>query len=211
MNTVEMFLCGKMQIEDFKALYKKDKLLKTEIDSIVQDDAKESPEHPLWQRVSYDSLKRAGFSLTNRLEMQGALNGSLGDDLNFYSLISNYYKYYHPNVVTTDLYDKRYEFYLDAVSEYYDGPEVRSLLDSVIRDNLSIIPKTKRIRETKAQLKELFHMDDGKRPYWIQGPEWPMGAKSPMKYIKQIRKGEEVNYYFEDVDTKETRIITQYY
>lgn len=211
MNTIELFLSGKMCISEFKTLYKSDPMIKKEIDSIIQDDAKKNPEHSLWRKISYEAFEEVEFSLSRSLEEDGAFNGSLGDDLNLHGLISSFYKYYHPDFKSTEIYVKRYEFYLEAVSEYYEGPEVRSLLDSVIRDNLSIIPKTKRIRETKAWLKELFHVDDGKRPYWIQGPEWPMGTKSPMKYVKRVGKGEEADYYFEDVDTKEIRIVTQYY
>ena len=211
MNDIELFLSGEMSIEAFKELYKNDVKMRDAIDSILTNDAKESPDYPLWKNVSYEALKENGFSLTKCLEEDGAFNGSLGDDYNLHDLLSTFYIFYHPDFKPTDLYEKRFDFYLDAVGEYFEGPEVRSLLDSIIRDNLSITPKTKRIRETKTQIKALFHVQDNNRPYWIQGAEWPMGKNSPMKYVKRKRQGESVDYYFEDVDTKEIRIVKQYY
>ncbi len=211
MNIIELFLSGEMNIQDFKKLYNENNEIKTTIDSIISNDAKESPDYPLWKNVSYEALKENGFSLTKCLEGDGAFNGSLGDDYNLHNLLSTFYIFYHPDFKPTDLYEKRFEFYLEVVGEYYEGPEVRSLLNSIIRENLSITPKTKRIRETKAMLKMVFHTEDGNRPYWIQGAEWPMGKNSPMKYLKRVRLGEKVDYYFEDTDTNDLRVITQYY
>ena len=211
MNDIELFLSGKMSIEEFKALYKETPTIRAQIDAIITDDAKESADHPLWKTVSYEAFEEVGFLLSRELEGDGAFNGSLGDDLNLHGLTAHIYLYYHPHFKPTDLYEKRFEFYLDVVADYFEGPEVRGLLDSIIRENLSITPKTKRIRETKAKIKDLFHVQENNRPYWIQGAEWPMGKNSPMKYVKRKRQGESVDYYFEDVDTKEIRIVTQYY
>ena len=211
MSIIEQFLSGEMNIDDFKKIYHDNPETRELIDSILTDDAKELPEHPLWERTSYDSIKKAGFSISKQAESQGAFDGSLGDDLNLHGLIATYYVYYHPGFQPTDLYDKQYEFYLEAVGEYYEGPEVRDLLNSIIRNNMDISPKTKRIRETRTLLKRLFHVDNNSRPYWIQGAAWPMGEESPMKYIKQKKTDDKIDYYFEDVDTKDTRIVTQYY
>jgi hypothetical protein len=75
----------------------------------------------------------------------------------------------------------------------------------------SITPKTKRIKETKAKLAELFHVTDRKRPYWIQGAEWPAGKNSPMKYLNKKKISDGMVYVFSDVDTGEVREIIQYY
>ena len=49
------------------------------------------------------------------------------------------------------------------------------------------------------------------RPHWIQGPEWPMGKNSPMKYLSRKRDGERVIFTFQDVDTGEIREVEQFY
>lgn len=60
-------------------------------------------------------------------------------------------------------------------------------------------------------LNELFHIEDKKYPHWVQEPEWPMGEKSPMKFIGQERTGERVRFTFRDADTDEERVIEQLY
>ncbi|MBP5294665.1 MAG: hypothetical protein J6Y95_02970, partial [Lachnospiraceae bacterium] len=104
-----------------------------------------------------------------------------------------------------------YDLYMNAIGECYEGSEVKDLIEQIVHNCISIQPKTKRIKETRQQISQLFHTTDGKRPNWIQGPDWPMGKNSPMKYIERKRKGERVDYYFEDVDTGEKRLIIQYY
>ena len=132
MNDIELFLSGKISIEEFKALYKENPAIRAQIDAIITDDAKESADHPLWKTVSYEAFEEVGFLLSRELEGDGAFNGSLGDDLNPHGLTAHIYLYYHPHFKSTDLYEKRFEFYLDVVADYFEGPEVRGLLDSII-------------------------------------------------------------------------------
>lgn len=57
-----------------------------------------------------------------------------------------------------------------------------------------------------------FHVENSRyRPRWVQGPEWPMGKQSPMKFERQEKKGELVKYFFVDVDTGEEKVIEQLY
>lgn len=72
-------------------------------------------------------------------------------------------------------------------------------------------PKSERNKKAKEEIRKLFHVEDKKRPKWIQGAAWPMGKKSPMKYVDKKRIGERVDYYFIDVDTNKERIVQQWY
>ena len=73
--------------------------------------------------------------------------------------------------------------------------------------------KTKSAQKKKARelIVRAFHVGDKNRPYWIQGADWPMGAKSPMKFLSRTRHGDKVTYLFQDVDTLQMREIVQYY
>ena len=69
----------------------------------------------------------------------------------------------------------------------------------------------KGIRKNVENLKKAFHIEHSKRPYWIQGGEWPMGKNSPMQYISRSKIPDGVKYIFQDVDTGEIREIEQFY
>jgi polar amino acid transport system substrate-binding protein len=70
----------------------------------------------------------------------------------------------------------------------------------------------------KEKVKEVFPTAGGKWPRWVQGAEWPLGMNGkPMRFVEQKRKkGKEyanmlyTQFFFEDVDTGETRVIDQF-
>ena len=131
--------------------------------------------------------------------------------LSSFSTISHFYCFTHPGITLTTYYKDAFGLYLDAVGDTYDGPEVRDLIECIIKENLLISPKTKRIKTVKQIIKDMFHVEGTNYPRWIQGAEWPMGKDTPMQFIKKVRKGEEVHFYFEDVSTGETKTIVQFY
>ena len=73
-------------------------------------------------------------------------------------------------------------------------------------------------RSIKEKIKEAFPCKTKKYPRWVQSEEWQIseGGK-PMRFIEEKRKkGKEYKnmlykeYYFEDVDTGEIRIVEQF-
>ncbi len=102
-------------------------------------------------------------------------------------------------------------FFLNTCAEQYEGPEVLECLEQIVIAHLPIPGKTARIKATKDAVREAFHVKDRKRPYWIQGAEWPMGKNSPMAYIGRKKIPDGVAYLFQDVDTGENRTVEQYY
>jgi len=89
--------------------------------------------------------------------------------------------------------------------------EVTPVINDILKAALKEKKKTKQMQVGKALIKEAFHTEDGKRPKWIQGRDWPMGKNSPMKYIGNKHYFEMVDYFFVDVDTGEKRTVRQYY
>ena len=68
-----------------------------------------------------------------------------------------------------------------------------------------------RIAKGKQMIKDAFHVEDNKRPRWIQSCEWPMGVKSPMKYVGRRKIDDGAVFIFRDVDTAEIREVEQFY
>lgn len=91
--------------------------------------------------------------------------------------------------------------------DYLEGEETEAYL-------LSILVETKDNSKNmqKQKILKAFHVENPRcRPRWVQEAEWPMGENSPMKYERQVKKGELVKFYFTDVDTGDTRVIEQLY
>ena len=68
------------------------------------------------------------------------------------------------------------------------------------------LPKTKRGKLFKEEVKKLFYIEGNNFPHWIQSSEWPLSKTGkPTKYLRseKVYKGEGRNYYFQDVDTGE--------
>ena len=68
------------------------------------------------------------------------------------------------------------------------------------------LPKTKRGKLFREEVKKLFYIEDNNFPHWIQSSEWPLSKTGkPTKYLRseKVYKGEGRNYYFLDVDTGE--------
>ena len=84
-------------------------------------------------------------------------------------------------------------------------------MENIIAESLQIKPKSKRIRHARTQIQVCFHVENNKRPRWIQGPEWPMGSHTPMVFVGQKKKEEIEQYTFIDADTGVIKFVEQYY
>lgn len=183
-----------MKMSDFIILLKSDKSLQEIIRGFVPQEAIGNRSHAFWKGMSYDALLERNFNFLRLVTDLARFDGTIRDNLNIF------YNYF-------DAHDR----YLAAVGEYYEGPEVTQTLNKIVEDALFITPKSKSIKEIRAKLKEVFHISDKKRPYWIQGGEWPMGKNSPMQYIGRNKIPDGIQYVFRDVDTDTIRMIEQYY
>lgn len=142
--------------------------------------------------------------------------GSLGKELNIHYEISQLVKKAFPNenIKEDKTLDKKFDFLLDACPEYIGGPEVdeSEILERIMNELPEGISKTQRIKIFKERVKAEFHIEGQKYPRWLQPAEWPFSNGKPMRFLcqKSEFKGELRQYCFEDVDTKEQRVIEQF-
>ena len=215
---IEQVLTGNIDMEQFLKRLQDDPELQEYIRRLVPEAAKEDPSHVFWKSVSYQSVKRDHFDyyrfifrMANSDLWASHPDGRIGKYLNIFSLLKKAYLYYHPDIVCTRRYEDVFDVYLDAVGDCFEGPEVCALVEQIILDTMQLSAKTKRVKQARTVIHDVFHIESSKRPRWIQGPEWPMGSCSPMQFVGQKKDGEVVNYTFRDVDTGETKNIKQYY
>lgn len=211
MDQIARMLSGEMSMESFLLALRRDEELRKNINALVPTEAINHPEHPIWKYYSYSALSKAEFDLSLYLDKSFNMDLSAGDNLNIFGAIKRFYCFFHPDFICTSWYSEVYGLYLDVVGDCYEGPEVKVLLDSVIAEAMQQKTKTARRKEAKEKIRLLFPLAEGKKPYWIQGAEWPMGEKSPMQFVGKKRHGERVDYTFRDVDTGTERVVVQYY
>lgn len=179
--------------------------------SIIPKEAIRNPSHGLWQKISYDWARLCDFNAWEGVCNICRFDNSIGDNLNIWGTLQRIYSYSYPNLPYTTKYQDIHTLYLQAIGDYYGGPEVEDIIENIIIDSLKLKTKSQRIKHAKEQIKKAFHIVDNKKPWWIQGAEWPRGVNSPMQFIEKKRRGEEVRYIFKDIDTGEIRTVVQYY
>lgn len=211
MSIIEQMLTGQIDMPEFIAQFKSDIQLQNQIRDLIPESAKNNPSHELWERIYYGSFKNNDFDFVRFLHWICRFDGTMGDNLNIFSVFQSIYTFYQPNIKCTMKYEKAFNLYLAVVRDCYDGPEVQHIVEAIINNALPLKTKAQRIKQAKQDIEEQFHIADTKRPRWIQGPEWPMGKNSPMAFLSQKRKGELVQYSFVDVDTSDEKIVEQYY
>ncbi len=214
MNTIEKFLSAEIRADEFINLIKNDYDLKIDIQNLIPYDARDNPKHEIWEKISYMAFKCYDFNCYKFIIENFSLDDSIGDNLNIHSTIKSFYIYTHPDTIISNLYEEEFGLFLDVAGDRFDGPEVEKTVEKIILNYLDLKPKTKRIKAIKQELIKMFHVEEKVYPRWIQGSEWPMGQKSPMKFItqeKDLNNPEIVHFYFTDVDTNEKRTIDQFY
>lgn len=106
------------------------------------------------------------------------------------------------------------ELQLFAIPDYIGGKEVceSRILTTLLADIPVEWSESKRNKAAKDRVKQAFHIEGRKRPYWIQNPEWPMSNGVPMRYEKTTRVNREfVQHHFSDIETGEVRIVDDFY
>lgn len=116
----------------------------------------------------------------------------------------------YPNTKLTKYYDEEYQFCDAVLGNAIGGAEVECTIEDMLKAFPNSMSKATRKKTAKQAMNEVFHIES-KRPRWIQEPEWPMGEKSPMKFLSQKQDGDKVEFVFVDVDTNTERTVTQYF
>ena len=123
-----------------------------------------------------------------------------------FSLISALIKYHYPKTVCQRPLEQSCNDILETIGlDYIGGEEVDEIIKNIILSH-----RNDRKKNMKNALKTAFHIAPRKFPHWIQEPEWPAYNGEPMRFIAENHIGEKFTYEFQDINTKETRIITQY-
>ena len=208
---IEQMLSGRIEMEDFLNELQDNCELQQKIRDLLPRDAKENPGHIFWKVVPYQSLQQNNFDYYDFLFWGSHSRVKFGIHLNIFSRLSKAYRYYQPDIQCTSRYSDEFDIYLDAVKDCYDGPEVQKLVEQIVADSIQLTSKAKRTQYAKTAISENFHVENNRRPRWVQGPEWPMGINSPMKFAVQKKVGDSVEYEFVDVDSGLIRMVKQYF
>ena len=155
-----------------------------------------------------------------REELAKGGRSHLAHNLNIHSCLSRILVAAFPEdgIVIDETLEKKFDFMLDACPEAVDGPEVEQVIEELLESLPAELSKAKRVKLFKERVKEVFPTAAGKWPRWVQGGEWPLSANGkPMRFVEQKRKkGREyanmlyTQYFFEDTETGEIRVIDQY-
>lgn len=207
---VEQLLLGEISMDIFLEELQNDQKLQEYIRSFVPNEAKGNPSHSFWKTIPYQSLQQNDFDYCKFLFWAIHSKGKIGKYLNVFSRLRRAYQYYYPEVECTTRYEDMFHVYLDAVHDCFDGPEVHNLVEQIITNSMQLCSNTRRIKHARMTIYMSFHVEKSKRPRWVQGPEWPMGSNSPMKFIGQEKSGDSIDYEFRDIDTGNMRIVKQY-
>ena len=109
-------------------------------------------------------------------------------------------------------YEEAYCYALDVIPEYLSGGQAEMYIqEHIIPLFPDTMPKTRRIKETKARIRQEFKSEKG-YPCWVQSSEWPLGADGkPMTYVKKGKRiGSKYSWIFRDESTGELTTVEQY-
>lgn len=205
-------LCGSMEMQAFMALIRRTPALQEALQQFIPPSAICDPSHAFWNKLKrFGTWKDVTAMQILEDDYRLGFGNSFAEDLNTHSTLSHIYCYWFPQTPLTTIYVERERLFLSAVGEYFEGPEVTPVLCAIITEALQEKTKTAQKKKARELIVQAFHVEGRNRPYWIQGADWPMGAKSPMKYLSRTRRGDKVTYLFQDVDTLQMREIVQYY
>ena len=93
MNAIEKMLSGHMDMSAFISALKYDENLQTQICDMLPNEAINERSHALWKKISYDSLKKAGFNFLHHLQQMHRFDGSIEDNLNIFGSIYAVYSF----------------------------------------------------------------------------------------------------------------------
>ena len=117
-----------------------------------------------------------------------------------------------PNCKKYLKYEQNFNLSLSAIPDYLDGDEASKYIEDNIFSKIPLdLSRSKQIKFIKEQCKKDFFIEGNKIPHWVQSCEWPIRNNKPCKYLGNKRKGDLVEFLFEDIDTHNTFVVKQYY
>lgn len=209
MKLIEDVLRKKVSVFDFMVEYRNSDSITCFIQQVITNEALSDMNNELWRTVSYSCLSCYNFNIREMLFSLYGYGETEDYEYEIYTILKGIYHILVPNFSCRNAYSHR-DLYLDLEQECFGGPEVIDLVKTVANEvSKSFSPKDRK-KMGKKMIKELFHYTK-KKPKWIQGPDWPMGAECPMEFIGQIDIEDGVRYIFVDTNTNEKKDIIQMY
>ena len=209
MQRIVDFVSGKLSYVQFEELFTADPTVWDVAQTLLTPEIMNNNNHPFWSKSNRSRLECNNYSVQYACLSFGY---DLVGRVITHRLLGELVSYQYPDIVLRDPPDVSTDDLREKIGmDYLGGPEVDSLVDKLVQSKDDTISATKFIQEAKQQLRVLFHLVPRKYPRWIQEPDWPMGKHSPMKYVDQKKTGELVEYFFQDVDTDEMKVVKQYY
>ena len=109
-------------------------------------------------------------------------------------------------------YRQAHSYMLDVIPDYLSGGQAEMYIqEHIIPLFPDTMPKTRRIKETKARIRQEFKSEKG-YPCWVQSSDWPLGADGkPMTYVKKGKRiGAKHSWIFRDESTGELTTVEQF-
>ena len=109
-------------------------------------------------------------------------------------------------------YEEAYRYMLEVIPQYLSGGAAELYIqENIIPLFPDTMPKTRRIKETKARIRQEFKSVKG-YPSWVQSADWPLGVNGkPMTYVKKGKhSGSKYSWIFLDESTGELATVEQY-
>lgn len=211
MDLIEMLLRGELSAEDFVLILYTDDELDAAVQGLIPAEALNDSEHSFWKTcINRSRLEPYQFRVRNFLREWYGYGDRETDRTGIFDTMERLYTYNHPDFRARRPMTE-FDFRLEIAGDTYGGSEVDALIERIASETGEITPKSARKKEAKQRIIALFHTEDGKKPRWVQEPEWPMGKSSPMKFVDRKKNGDKVDFRFADVDTGEERTVTQFY
>lgn len=120
--------------------------------------------------------------------------------------------YYNVEINPTQMYQERVEFLVN-IQPSYVNIEDEEFLNNIINQAPKELTFKKQKIWIKNKIKEIFKFDM-KPPKWVQDPEWPIVDGKPLVFKGQTKEkidDERVYYTFYNPETKEEKVIIQFY
>jgi len=186
MKIVTDLLEGKCDVKEFMCTYMNDDKLYDYVQNLIPKNAIPDPSNEYWSKcIMRSGLECYNFDVRQMLYAHCGYGEQEENQREIFNTIRALYLWVYPKQKCTNIYDDRINFYLDLEQNCFGGPEVAPLIKTVSREYFGVRPKSTRKNIAKAKILEIFHVEGKIRPRWIQGPQWPMGQYSPMRFISQ--------------------------
>lgn len=160
-----------------------------------------------------DSFVSVRTFLTKEWRMLTHNVRTAGGAWTFYDGVFDIFYQYDPSLeYLGQKYQQAFCYALEVIPDYLSGGQAEMYIqEHIIPLFPDTIPKTRRIKETKARIRQEFKSEKG-YPGWVQSSDWPIGKDGkPMTYVKKGKRvGEKHSWIFRDESTGELTTVEQY-